>query len=406
MVEAKVSLVPLLSVGLLLLLGWAGADETESNNDFAINSANFCIEMLKSQAKLNEGNVVMSPFSVGTMLAILQVGARENTLKQLDEALRMPVEVSSKGHSLEIRSLMGEKKDVTLEWGNRLYIRPGFEVTENFNKTITEVFGSSFEELNFVEPSPQEAAEKINSWVKEVTHNNIKDLVTPSLLNSDTVLVLLNAIYFKGLWDVPFKKSLTQPDKFELTAENSAEVPFMAQKERFLAGEDPESGIMWVDLPFKDAKYSMLFMLPTERHGLNKALEGMTGNLLQNIIKDEQTRQVTMRIPKFKLTQKSLLAGALKELNVTDIFSAAANLSGISTQYNNLRVTKMIHQASVEIDEDGSTASAATGVFVEVLSFPKSSDHLEFKADHPFLFFILDRANGIPLFAGKVADPS
>ncbi|KAK6640778.1 hypothetical protein RUM44_012475 [Polyplax serrata] len=373
--------------------------------EFAKASYDFTLDLLKAAGATDEDNVLLSPSSIGVLLSMLQQGAGGATAAQLEKVLHLSGENSKMGFASLIQTLQRHDSNVTFEWGNRAYVVPRFELNENFLKCIDENFNATIEELDIGTISGVEAAAKINDWVKEATHDNIKDLVDERLITPDLVMLMVNVIFFKGAWDSPFQRYRTRDDKFQVGPDVKVEVPFMRQEGRFPAGENTDLGIIWTELSFQDENFSMLLILPIKRNGINQVVDKLTGADLREIINEKNTRRVRLTIPKFKLTKKVELADALKKLGLTDVFTAESDLSGIANGELSLQLSHLIHQADIEIDEDGSTASAATFEIVQTLSLEVYSDLLQFKADHPFLFFIIDKVNGIPLFASKVVNP-
>ncbi|EEB11340.1 serine proteinase inhibitor, putative [Pediculus humanus corporis] len=293
-----------ITIGIYFLKEIKSLNDDTFSNDFSKSSCDFTLNLLKVVEPDDNDNVLLSPTSIGILLAILQQGSNGETLKQLENVLQMNSNHSKHGYGHAIKSLERETTNLTIEWGNRGYVAPGFQLNSNFLNTVQENFNMTVEELDLTTSTTGDAATKINNWVKQVTHDNIKNFIDASFLTPDFVMILVNAIYFKSVWDSPFQKYKTRTDKFQINDEQKVEVPFMRQAGRFTAGEDTNLGIKWIELPFQDDNFSMIFILPIKSHGLKQVMEKLSGTDLKRIIDNKGTRRVKLTIPKFKLTKK------------------------------------------------------------------------------------------------------
>ncbi|KAK6636971.1 hypothetical protein RUM43_010637 [Polyplax serrata] len=371
-------------------------------------ACNFTLNLLKIlDSKSQSANIAFSPASINILLSVLQQGARANTAVELENVLGLSREESKRGYGPFLK--LKKEKNVTLEWGNRCYIKPGMQLNENFKGVAKRNFDVDVEEMEFGVPSPQSSAQTINSWIKDITHNQIKNLVDPSSISVETIMLMVNAIFFKGVWAKPFRKKKTTVDKFEITSRDSVQTYFMAQREKYYSGRDTDLGAKWVQQPFQNGRFAMFYVMPIKRHRLTQLLSKMSGEDLHKIFNHFGVNHVKLRIPKFKVSDKVSLVDTLKKvpnhqtivsLGLRDIFTSASDLGGIASS-TSLAVSDVVHQANVEIDEKGGSGSAATVVQFLRMRTPT----MTFVADQPFLFFIVDKKTKIPLFAGKLANP-
>ena len=252
----------------------------------------------------------------------------------------------------------------------------------------------------------EKAREEINNWVEKKTNNKIKDLIPPGVLSSDTRLTLVNAIYFKGLWLEQFKQKETFPGSFFVSQNEEIKVEMMHQKAEFKYSESEELACQILEMPYIGKKMSMVIFLPKETHGLAKLEGKMTYDKLNESLSSlmyASLDEVEVFLPKFKLTQQFDLNDVLSKMGAKEMFiPGKADLSGISSQ--SLFVSKVVHKAFVEVNEEGTEAAAATAVGVALMCMPLPAPI--FKADHPFLFLIRHNESGAILFLGRLVKPN
>ncbi|XP_066995578.1 ipis-1 [Anabrus simplex] len=389
------------AVILAILLNVQAADRASKR--IADASSEFSVELLKTLLKQSKGNAVIAPLSVSTLLAMLQQGAENSTKTQLENVLHTTKEESREGYGHIIRSLKMRKSKSTLEFGSSVFLNNEFEMAPEYKDILLDDFHANIELINF--KHSQDAAKQINKWVSQITKNRIPELVSSDEISPRMQLVLTSAVYFKGVWTRTFNPNKTYTGKFSPELGIDITIPIMHQVGRFRAGEDRSLGAKWVELPFDGDEFSMVLVLPSEKHGLDALLEKMTARDLSNMLNTRKTKQVILDLPRFKLAGGTSLISVLEKLGVTNIFHAEADLRGISDTKGTLMVSDIIHKAEIEINEEGGSASAASGILVNTLSLMPYADDLTFIADQPFLAIIVDRVNSVPLFTGRITDP-
>ena len=235
------------------------------------------------------------------------------------------------------------------------------------------------------------------------TNNKIKNILSQDDLTALTRLVLVNAIYFYGDWDSPFKNNSTIRDRFSLIDGNHTMVPFMNQRGRFNYYED--SKIKALEIPYTDNKASMVIFLPNTTDGIAELANSFDFDYYQNIIESLQNTDVRLSLPKFKIDFKLELGTTLSQMGMPLAFSPdSADFSGM-TGKPNLFISKVIHKAFINVDEKGTEAAAATAVVMTMTMSPHPTEAKIFDADHPFLFLIKDNTTGSILFMGKIMKP-
>ncbi|XP_037825430.1 serine protease inhibitor 42Dd isoform X1 [Lucilia sericata] len=364
------------------------------NLEFARGGAKFTVELFK---KLSAGgvkeNIVFSPFSIQTCLALAFAGAEGETADEIANAMRFvsnfPPEVAE-----TFQFVLEKYKDSDLlKIANKVYVQEGKSLKADYATATKEQYHAEAEEINFGEC--EAAAEAINSWVENKTNGKITNLVTPGNFNALTRLVLLNALHFKGDWEKKFDESHTQEDDFWIAEEQAVKVNYMNQKAKFGYGYFEELNCQALEMPYKDSDLSMFVLLPNEREGLKDLAEKLQDINLVDLADQMNTEEVVVKFPKFKVDYSVELCNVLKELGITKAFGGEANFSNILESPEDLYVSNVFHKACIEVNEEGCEAAAATSMIMmtRMMMMP-----LQFQADRPFLYMIWNKKN--ILFAG------
>jgi serpin B len=363
------------------------------------------VELLKVVFGANNKNTVVSPVSVSTLLSLIQQGSGGNTEAQLTQVLHLDPQQSRQGYRQLTRNLKESSGNVTLEFANAAFLKKGFPVKTQFGNILEQDFQATIHPTDF--NNGPSAANEINSWVGNKTHDKIKNLVSPGLLRASTILVLVNAIYFKGFWKTPFQKSNTRNDNFFVQPNSPKEVPTMHMQANLLTGSLDALDSRWLQLPFEGDRFYLLIILPNAQDGVHNLVNNINGPEISDLISNLESRgsspQVVLSVPKFKLETTLKLVPALQELGLTDMFTPQADLRRISQQP--LLVSEVVQKAHIEVDEEGATAAAASGAFIVLMSI-RQPPPLAFSVDHPFIAIIVDDQSKIPLFVCKVTDPT
>ncbi|XP_009488883.2 serpin B12 [Pelecanus crispus] len=406
----------------------------------------FCLDLYN---KLNENaadtNIVFSPTSISVTLALLHLGAKNNTAAQIEEVLHvrkaagrmslgsdlesaapeMEPERSQERQSslsqcnkdgdlnhkafqallLQLQNL-GESYVLTL--ANNLFLQQGFEFRQQFLMCAKELYGAMLEIVDF-QGALEATRIKINSWVESETQGKIKDLFAPGVINIDAVLVLVNVIYFKASWEHKFEEQKTVQRDFKLNQNEKKPVQMMYQKGMFKLGYIEEISAQVLELPYAQKSLSMIILLPSDMadgstSGLEQIESTMTYENLMLWASSEHMFETTVEVylPRFKLEGMFKLNEVLQELGMTDIFSdSKADLSAMSFS-KSLVLSNVVHKTYVEVNEEGTIAAAGTGAVVVGRSLPLTE---VFMADHPFLFFIRHNPTNTILFFGKLCSP-
>jgi serpin B len=349
------------------------------------------------------GNLFFSPYSLSTALAMTYAGARGNTEKQMATALHFTLpgkRLHSTFGTLQKQLIQDEKsRSYQLFLANALWGPKSITPLKEFLDLNQYYYGAGFSQLDFANET-EKSRQIINSWVKEKTKEKIKELIPQGGVNGLTLLVLTNAIYFKGEWKTKFEKKDTERADFAISAKDKVEIDLMHITENFKYYTDERLEV--IELPYKGDELSMLVFLPKETEGIKETENTLTAESINVLLPKMKTTKVDVYFPKFKMTWGTFsLNKTLAALGMPDAFSGAADFSGIYGG-RGIWISDVFHKAFVEVNEEGTEAAAATAVVLV------KSDHIApvFCADHPFIFIIKDNRSGSILFMGRVMNPA
>ncbi len=392
---------------LIIFFGFAGQIKAEENimlKNVTRDNAAFALD-LYSQLKMTDGNLFFSPFSISTALAMTYAGARECTAAQMAEVLHF-TEKSAQLHGamgdlISQLNAVQKESDVVLSVANAIWAQKGYQFLNEFLRIVQRSYQAELNQVDF-STAAEEARQAINIWVEQQTNQKIKDLLPPGVLNALTRMVLVNAIYFKGFWDHPFKPRDTRDMEFWLLTGTAVKVSMMNQKHRFGYWENDWLQVM--EMPYKDASLSLIVLLPKEKTGITDLEQKLNFENMTTWQSRLRKREVIVFFPKFKIESQFSLGQTLASMGMPDAFDPdRADFSGMVGK-KELYISAVIHKAFVEVNEEGTEAAAATGVVVGTTSIAPSPPI--FKADHPFVFFIRDNASQSVLFFGRVLNPT
>lgn len=362
---------------------------------------------LKNDPKIKEKgrNLFFSPYSISTALAMTYAGARGNTETQMAEVLHFTL-AQDRLHpaftSLERQlNAVGQEGTYQLSVANALWGQKGFRFLPEFLHLTEKNYAAALKQVDFINQT-EKARKTINHWVEKKTNNKIKDLIKPDILDSLTRLVLTNAIYFKGYWEIQFEKNATENAPFVISPEKRADVPMMHLTDDFKYWGDENLQIL--ELPYKGNDLSMIVFLPRTVEGFESFEKSLTLKNLNNWLPKLRKQKVRVFLPRFKTTSEFNLNKMLIALGMPDAFDLPlADFSGMTGE-KNLFIAHVLHKAFVEVNEEGTEAAAATAVIMGLKAAPAAPPPL-FRADHPFIFFIKDNNSGSILFLGRLTNP-
>ncbi|XP_043210556.1 leukocyte elastase inhibitor-like [Amphibalanus amphitrite] len=350
-----------------------------------------------------DDNVFLSPFSIATALSMAFGGAGGDTALQLRQALALPEDAASlhDGYG-KVLAKLNDPPNVTLSTANKMYVQNSYKILDSYLELMKNQYLSELKSVDFADAAG--TSKLINDDVESLTRGKIKDLIDPSALNALVRLVLVNAIYFKGSWQEKFDKEVTQKQDFFVTPDSAVKTDMMFMDgKRFNCGVLSDLGCKALELPYEGRRFSMLLLLPDKKDGLKALEEKLANTPVQSIMQKLHSEKTTISIPKFKLEASYNLEDHLKKLGIVYLFDFnSADLSKISGN-NDLFVSKVVHKAFIEVNEEGAEAAAATGMIMMMRCMPM--EQFEFFANHPFFFAIVDNEVGLVLFSGRYVKP-
>lgn len=363
-------------------------------------NGNFAIDVFKqiNGEEPAENNIFISPFSISTALTMTANGAAGQTLDDMQSTLQIAglglAEVNTAYKTL-LHTLPLLDPNTRLKPANSIWHQSNYPVLTSFLHTNSTYFNSEVLPVDFRDPA---VIGQVNSWVDTHTDGLIKETLTE--LDPGVVMLLINAIYFKGAWRTKFDPANTQEADFK-TAAGTEQVAMM---------HIPENDFPYfsnalfqaIDLPYGDSIYSMSVFLPKEGHDVNEVIAALNATTWPQWLSAFHTQPVELYLPKFKMAYDKKLKRTLVDMGMGLAFSDAADFSSM-IDGGGVKIDDVIHKSFVELDEKGTEAAAVTVVIIVETSFPSTP---VINANHPFLFVIRDNKTNSILFMGKMMNPN
>lgn len=367
--------------------------EKELVNSFTHFGFNLIKEISKSEFN---NNIIISPLSVSTVLGMALNGAENETYEQMKAILGfsdIEFDDINKSYKSLDSLLKNIDENVIFNSANSIWYHNEFSVEQNFIEINKKYFNAKVNKIDFSNPL---AKDIINNWVKEATNSKISKII--DAINSEIIMYLINAIYFKGAWQNQFDKNSTIDDMFYIDENNSVNCQMMIQKNHFNFYKD--ENLEAIELPYGDSAFNMMIILPSLNKKADDVISEMSTDTFDFIKNKFVKKEITIMIPKFKLEYTKKLNDALINLGMRDAFMPEkANFSKISKS-KNLFISEVIHKTFIEVNEEGTEAAAVTPIGIGVTSVGNY-----FKVNRPFLFIIYEKNTNTILFIGKVINP-
>lgn len=345
-------------------------------------------------------SVLLSPLSLGSALALLAQGSDGATREAMAEGLRwtdtgLDAAAAAYGYQMLREQLTATRPGVELSLANALFTAPDFPVTPAYAELAGAMFAAKAESLAFGTPAAEAA---VNDWVSKETQGRIPGL--PLDLGANTQVVILNALFFKGAWAVPFDPELTAPAAFTPQGAEPVEAPFMSRNAKMPYLET--EAFRAVALPYADPRFDCVLALPKPEAG-----EALAADLVArgwNAVFDSVTfeeRQGTLKLPRLSLRWTGDLTQVLGATGLAPAFAADADWSKMSVV--GTRITQVVQDVRIEVTEEGAEAAAATGATGSRGVEPE--EPFELVLDRPFYLMLRDKQTGAVLVMAHVARP-
>lgn len=369
----------------------------QSNNEFGVNLFQ---EIVRTA---DQENIFISPLSVAMALGMTLNGAAATTYEDMKNTLGfagMAEDEINQSFKDLIALLTGLDDEVQFDIANSIWIRDTFEVLQDFIDVNRDYFDALVRRLDF---STQQAVDTMNAWVRDNTQGKIDGIVDPPI-DWQTVMLLINAIYFKGTWTYEFDEADTRDDLFNLPDGSQTTVSMMHRESEFeyLENDDFQA----VNLPYGNEKFSMVVLLPKPDKDIDRFIDDFTPQSWEGLNNAFTEKTGILDMPKFRTEYKIKLNDILSAMGMEVAFRAGqADFSRINADQD-LFISKVLHKTFVEVDEQGTEAAAVTSVMVSLES-SGSGPSLDFvmHVDRPFLFAIVENHSDTILFIGKIVEP-
>lgn len=350
-------------------------------------------------ASQSDGDVVLSPASIGIAFGMADAGATGTTAAALEELFAYPAEGEERWAAFNaVEQQVTDVGEPVVRLANREFPDLGFAAVDGYDETLARLFGAAIEPLP-LQADPDGSTARINDWVSEQTEGLIPELLPPGFVNPASVMVLVNALYLEADWARPFGKYPTEDQPFTRLDGSTVTVPLMHELE--LDGPSAEGdGYAATEVPYEGSELSMLVIVPDE--GRYADVEGqLAGGLVDEIDERAESGPVELWLPRFESDTNFDLRDAIESgLGVDDVFGVAG-FEGIAP---GITLESAVHAADIAVDEIGTVAAAATALGFEV-SGPPAPD-VVVRADKPFVYVIRHIPTGTVLFVGRVLDPA
>ena len=378
---------------------------TAQERQLIANSNTFGLDLFRAVnvAEADTSNLMISPVSVALALGMTYNGADGTTKTAMEQALRMQGFTDSeinKAYRKLILSLLSLDPQVELSIANSIWYRNTFKVQQSFIDINKMNYDAEIAALDF--KSPQSPG-IINKWIADKTNDKIKNVIKS--IDPQTVMFLVNAIYFNGKWKHPFDEKNTSRRPFIIPGETNHKVMSMMMNADFRHGAQPEFDA--IEIPYGQGNYNMIILLPNKNKTVNDVIASLNGENLDEWMNQMKKTDVQLTMPKFKFSFEKQLEKALTGMGMGIAFdSDKANFAKINPDpINKLFISQVQHNTFVDVSEKGTEAAAVTVVVIGMSSTSLRPEPYLFTVDRPFVFMITEKETHAVMFIGKVINP-
>ena len=397
----------------------AGGRDQVGVEEVAQGSNAFALDLYREVAKPGE-NLFFSPASISLAMGYAYRGADGLTAEQMREVMHFPAGPEGYlrvgGELDRMMQISGEGRE--LRSANAFWVRDDLTLNPQFRADLEREASGAFNTVDFGS-NAEGARQEINGWVARETNDRIKELIGRGVLDQLTAAVLVNAIYWKADWLTRFYEGATKEEPFFLVDGEEITTDLMNLRSEFRGIK--RGSVKLLDMPYAGEEVSMVAILPEKPGGLAKLEDGLTPRKLErwlDALDEAEPYDTVLTFPKMSLDWNADIKSVIEGMGAPLPFSKNANFDRMATfpqeslpDWCGLKITNIIHQANIDVDEAGSEAAAATAVVmggVMVTSArigPPPPPPFIFRADHPFMFLLRDKRTGAILFMGRMVDP-
>ncbi|MCB1226332.1 MAG: hypothetical protein KDK99_11010 [Verrucomicrobiales bacterium] len=386
-----------------VLSGWLPAQTPDQQAAERVNR--HALASLAGLLSTTTGNVCFSPFGSHRTASMLVEAAAGETRAELLRLTQLPEDAAMRQQLLRrLRDLMADlKSDADLTTAQSLWAAPGVVWNPTFEKSLRDLFDAPA----FVLPEADavEQARKVNGWVREQTQGRIADLVGPRMFENDAhSLMLVSTLRLAATWENRFDPSATRPALFHPKAGQTVEVPMMQQTFAAISYAEEAGAWQCLRLPLKGG-LGVVFLLPANAEQQATIESSLTASVWAELCAQLRNRPVVVRLPRFEFTTRLDLMPLWEALGArTSFLPDLAQLPGLTQDQSPRFVRGVMHQATIEINEIGAQAAAATALGTDPFGSPSESSGPSarlFNADHPFLWYVHQEESDLILFCGR-----
>ena len=372
-----------------IMLTSAQMQKVESDNKFSF-------QMFKEVSKIGEENIFFSPLSSNIALGMLYNGTDGDTRTELADVMGLgdlsELEINEYYQKM-IQALLSIDPATDISIANSIWYREGFPIKQPFIDLNKNYFDAEVAALDF---SKSDSRDIINNWCAEKTNNKIKTIIDAPI-SAETVMFLINALYFKSQWKFQFDKKETSEVTFYKRNHKQETVKMMTQQSVTLPYYRDDS-LSCVEIPYGNEAFSMVAFLPSSDKSIDELIAYLDEKTWSNISTNMYETEITLGLPRFKVECDMDLNSPLQSAGINKIFvGELGNISDVE-----LVVSKVKQKTFIEVNEKGTEAAAVTSIQVEMTSV---SDSYSFYANRPFLYMIKEKSTGAILFIGRMANP-
>ncbi|MEA2043114.1 MAG: serpin family protein [Bacteroidota bacterium] len=381
----------------MTLIGYSQYNEVvKGNNEFAF-------EFYQSISD-NDNNLFFSPYSISIALAMTYEGAGGETAKEMQTTMHFPE--SRSDMQTAFRKLLEDnskqEENYVFKSANSLWASKQIEFHKDYFSRVNKFYNAPAEQVNFRRTKARETTrKKINHWTEKETEGKIKDLLQENDLSFETILVLVNAVYFKAEWHKKFKKRATVENVF-YSFNSKQKTLFMNQKSRMKFYKDKLH--LHLEIPYYSRKASLHIFMPDNENAFQEFQKKFDFQYFSSILKQSKYETVKLSLPKFKINNRMYLSDNLKDAGIKLAFESKSDFSGMSDT-SDISIDKVIHQSFINTNENGTEAAAATAVVMKRETALPPQNEIIFNVNKPFIFVITDNSTGSVLFTGHYIKP-
>jgi len=362
--------------------------------------ADFGFDVLRDlSAEHPSENIFVSPYSIAASLAMLANGANGTTRQAILETIHSEGQ-SQTALNTANRTLIEQINKTTavqLATANGLFVDNSSEVNPVFAQTLHSAYGADAENADF---RSRAAAQRINAWVAEHTNDRIQKILDQ--ISPLTVMILADAIAFKGKWSIPFEAQLTEPHDFN-GSRGVRKVPMMSHSARY--SYTNQNSLEAIRLLYADGTFAMYVVLPKDEAAMRSFLQQLTAEQFSTFVSSLEFRAGTIDLPRFSITYRETLNKTLAKLGMGVAFENSADFQGIAQRPAQLRISEIRHASFLKVDEEGTEAAAATTTGIVAAAVRQVTQPFHMVVDHPFFVAIRDERSGQILFMGVIEQP-